>query len=176
MRELDRRIAAAQSGTNLNKAAFGYHSQISARQDVPKWVQVDLGELRELDRVMIVGCHDDFNNIGAGFGFPLRYRIEISNDAAFKEGTTIVQDEMAKDVANPGVQPQSVAICACLSEDGLPVKARYVRVTVTKLAPRQNDYIFALAELSVFNVAGSEERRVGKECTVLCRSRWSPYH
>ena len=22
----------------------------------------------------------------------------------------------------------------------------------------------------------SEERRVGKECTVLCRSRWSPYH
>ena len=24
--------------------------------------------------------------------------------------------------------------------------------------------------------ARSEERRVGKECTVLCRSRWSPYH
>ena len=22
----------------------------------------------------------------------------------------------------------------------------------------------------------SEERRVGKECPVLCRSRWSPYH
>ena len=25
-------------------------------------------------------------------------------------------------------------------------------------------------------LARSEERRVGKECTVLCRSRWSPYH
>ena len=23
---------------------------------------------------------------------------------------------------------------------------------------------------------GSEERRVGKECRALCRSRWSPYH
>ena len=23
---------------------------------------------------------------------------------------------------------------------------------------------------------GSEERRVGKECRLLCRSRWSPYH
>ena len=23
---------------------------------------------------------------------------------------------------------------------------------------------------------GSEERRVGKECTSWCRSRWSPYH
>ena len=29
----------------------------------------------------------------------------------------------------------------------------------------------------LFNVSmRSEERRVGKECTVLCRSRWSPYH
>ena len=25
-------------------------------------------------------------------------------------------------------------------------------------------------------VARSEERRVGKECFLLCRSRWSPYH
>ena len=24
--------------------------------------------------------------------------------------------------------------------------------------------------------ARSEERRVGKECALLCRSRWSPYH
>ena len=24
--------------------------------------------------------------------------------------------------------------------------------------------------------ARSEERRVGKECMVQCRSRWSPYH
>ena len=26
------------------------------------------------------------------------------------------------------------------------------------------------------SVGGSEERRVGKECEDLCRSRWSPYH
>ena len=26
------------------------------------------------------------------------------------------------------------------------------------------------------NSARSEERRVGKECAILCRSRWSPYH
>ena len=25
-------------------------------------------------------------------------------------------------------------------------------------------------------IARSEERRVGKECSVTCRSRWSPYH
>jgi peptidoglycan/LPS O-acetylase OafA/YrhL len=27
-----------------------------------------------------------------------------------------------------------------------------------------------------FTFARSEERRVGKECRRLCRSRWSPYH
>ena len=25
-------------------------------------------------------------------------------------------------------------------------------------------------------IARSEERRVGKECRSVCRSRWSPYH
>ena len=28
----------------------------------------------------------------------------------------------------------------------------------------------------VRSAARSEERRVGKECLRLCRSRWSPYH
>ena len=27
-----------------------------------------------------------------------------------------------------------------------------------------------------YSVSRSEERRVGKECLRLCRSRWSPYH
>ena len=29
---------------------------------------------------------------------------------------------------------------------------------------------------AVFSNCRSEERRVGKECCALCRSRWSPYH
>ena len=31
------------------------------------------------------------------------------------------------------------------------------------------------AKVAMFAVR-SEERRVGKECRLLCRSRWSPYH
>ena len=30
--------------------------------------------------------------------------------------------------------------------------------------------------LQYHRVVRSEERRVGKECALLCRSRWSPYH
>src|SRR3546814_13364903 len=33
-----------------------------------------------------------------------------------------------------------------------------------------------LRDLVLFNLARSEERRVGKECVSTCRSRWSPYH
>ena len=32
------------------------------------------------------------------------------------------------------------------------------------------------AHLWLVNVGRSEERRVGKECASMCRSRWSPYH
>src|SRR3546814_15472180 len=34
----------------------------------------------------------------------------------------------------------------------------------------------ALMAAVMFLPAGSEERRVGKECVSTCRSRWSPYH
>src|SRR5439155_8094689 len=55
-------------------------------------------------------------------------------------------DRTGADVANPGVKPQSVAVGGR--------RARYVRVTATKLAPRANDYIFALAELMVLTPKG----------------------
>ena len=31
-------------------------------------------------------------------------------------------------------------------------------------------------QMSKFLESRSEERRVGKECRIGCRSRWSPYH
>ena len=34
----------------------------------------------------------------------------------------------------------------------------------------------AFAEFERADDPGSEERRVGKECLAVCRSRWSPYH
>ena len=34
----------------------------------------------------------------------------------------------------------------------------------------------SLVEVLTSEAPRSEERRVGKECTATCRSRWSPYH
>lgn len=143
--ELDRKIAAAGKPGAM-KPEFGYHSQIEAKQDRPKWVQVDLGRSVELDRIVLWGCHDDFNNIGAGFGFPVRFRIETADDADFKANVSLVADRTMGDVLNPGVAAQEFPI--------KNVKGRYIRITATKLALRQGDYIFALAELEAFDGNG----------------------
>jgi hypothetical protein len=145
LRALDLQIAAGQQPENHPLAAqFGYHSQIDPKQDSIKWVQVDLGKSVEIAAVDLAACHDTFNNIGAGFGFPVRFKVEISDDPEFLQNVVLVKDQTAADFPNPGVVPVHVAVKSR--------PARYVRVTATKLALRQNDYILALAELSVFDI------------------------
>ncbi len=156
---LTRQIDEGRKPANAAKPPeYGYHSAISAKQDAVKWVQIDLGESRPFDRVVLRPCHDEFNGIGAGFGFPVRFRIEASDDATFRTGVVMVADETAKDFPSPGLLPYS-----CKAE-GKP--ARYLRVTATRLAPRQNDYIFALAELEASDAAG-KNLAAGKSVTAL---------
>ena len=148
LKQLNLKLAAASKVDSHPLAAqFGYHSQIESRPDVSKWVQVDLGQTRSLTTIEIVGCHDDFNGIGAGFGFPVRFKIELCDRENFDGAVTLIADETHKDYANPGIKPLKFLV---------PGKSgRFVRVTATKLAPRQNDFIFALAELSAFDEAGA---------------------
>jgi hypothetical protein len=150
--ELDVKIAAlGQQAKMAPSAAFGYHSAIVAADDKAKWVQVDLRKSVAVEYIIIVGCNDSFAGIGAGFGFPVRYKVEISDDPAFKKGVVVVEDRTKADVPNPGVKPRSIAAGG--------KQARYVRVTATKLAERKNDYIFALAELSVLVPGGGNAAR-----------------
>jgi hypothetical protein len=157
--QLDRRIAALTKRSDRVKTdAFGYHSEIEPRDNVPKWVQVDLGVPTDIGEVVYTGCHDDFNGIGAGFGFPVRYKIEISDDPTFAEHVTLIAEHTQNDVPNPGTQPQHVTL-----QDQ---RARFVRVTATQLAPRRNDFIFALAELQVLDRDG-ENVAAGAKVTAL---------
>lgn len=145
--DLDQKIAAARKASkNSQPVEFGYHSDIEARPDVAKWVQLDFGRPIQIAELELIGCHDDFNDIGAGFGFPPRYKVEFSDQADFAKETKIVVDETRADISNPGVTPQRNLI------DAKP--ARYLRITATKLASRMNDYIFALAELKAFDAKG----------------------
>jgi cytochrome c553 len=145
--------------------AFGYHSAVSVTQTAEKWVQVDLGAPIGLRSVVLRPCYDDFNSIGAGFGFPVRFRIEVSDDPAFTVGVTTLQARHAEsssaDFKNPGL----AAFVTHVSQES-PVVGRYVRVTASKLAKRSNDFNFALAELEVLDASGKNVA-LGQEVTAL---------
>ena len=51
-----------------------------------------------------------------------------------------------------------------------------LRATGLLLAVQSGGASLALTQADQEGEPGSEERRVGKECPQLCRSRWSPYH
>jgi hypothetical protein len=155
---LDQRIADATVALNRSELPeFGYHSGIETRDDVIKWVQVDLGDSQQISALEYVACRDTFNNIGPGFGFPIRFKIEASDDSEFKNEVVTLVDQTSADFPNPGVAPQRLE---GISNAGHEVRARYVRFTATKLANRlPDDFIFALAELAVYSSDGSNRTR-----------------
>ncbi len=121
----------------------GYHSAIRATPDVTAWVQVDLGRSLPIDEVRLIPARPvDFADT-PGFGFPVRFRVEVSDDPEFGKGRTVVVDEERPDVPDFGDDPYVIA------EGGRT--ARFVRVTATRLWKRSNDYVFALSELEVIS-------------------------
>lgn len=166
---LDRQIAAMQSVRTEKNARFGYHSAIVGSPNVRKWVQIDLGETKEVARVVLHPCHDDYAGIGAGFGFPLRYKIEVSDDPGFENDVNVLWERVDEDQPNPKLDPVDAATIH-------PLRGRYLRITASKLATRQNDFVFALAEVRVFDRAGadlSSGKKVTALDTIEARPRWA---
>ena len=155
------------------KPEYGYHSGIESSPDKTKWVQIDLGQVVEIDRVVLHACHDEFGGIGAGFGFPLRYRVDVaetlevltqltrsvseSEDKTSAESKpngrspsltlrVSLADHTPADVPNPGLVPITI--------NAKGAKARFLRITVPKLRERTKDFMFALAEVEVLTADG----------------------
>ncbi|MFO0871899.1 MAG: DUF1553 domain-containing protein [Pirellulales bacterium] len=159
--DLETRIEAASKQTQGNTAVeFGYHSALASDPRSAKWVQVDLGSEIEIERVVLRPCYDDFNQIGAGFGFPVRFRVEASVDPTFAaaDKVHVIADRTTAAVANPGTAPLVLTTGK--------LRTRYLRVTATQLALRQNDYMLALAELEALDAAGMNRAR-GAAVTAL---------
>ncbi|WP_233204054.1 family 78 glycoside hydrolase catalytic domain [Halegenticoccus soli] len=119
-----------------------------ADTDAEEWIQVDLGGSQPIDRVELYPANPfngpetpdgmevsavyaagdppgEFADAGgpSGFGFPVRYRIDVSDDPTFEDSRTVV-DRTDTAQENPGTD--TVAI-------DTDVSARYVRITATEL-------------------------------------------
>lgn len=107
-----------------------YRSKVVTNPTTPTWVQIDLGRSLPVEAIILYpACdHTDPGRDGyyGGEGFPLRFKIEASDDADF-------------------ANPQIVADCSIVDfpdpQDNItryPVRsapARYVRLTATRLRP-----------------------------------------
>jgi len=148
LKRLDAKLKELEPAA-ANKSRYppehGWHSQMVTRPDIEKWVQVDLGKAQPIEQIVLRACHDDFGGIGAGFGFPLRFRVEVSNDAAFEQGVVVVQDQDT-DLPNPKLEPHIIRSRQ---------RARHLRVTATKLFHRVDRHMVAFAELEVRDTAGT---------------------
>ena len=132
---------------------FGYLTWIARSADAVRWVAIDLGEDHTVASVRLhpalpLTTKRGFPVYGwqpnnPGFLFPVRYRIEAAREADFSDAVVVV-DRTLEDVPNPERE--------ALTYDFPPIAARYVRLTVTRLAGRgAGNFGFALSELEVYS-------------------------
>ncbi|MEQ8764783.1 MAG: PSD1 and planctomycete cytochrome C domain-containing protein [Planctomycetota bacterium] len=134
----------------------GYHSTIATEADVTKWVQLELPGEGPIDRIVLVPARPvDFPDT-PGFGFPLRFRIEISDSPSF-EDPILVADHSKDDFESPGDVPVS------FGAEGH--SARHVRLTALRLWERRSDWVLALSEMQVYRGEENVARR--SEVTAL---------
>ncbi len=165
---IENKLKAAKGDQKGRSGRYGYHSQVALDQGTMKWVQIDLGSQRKISSVILAGA-DEYGF--SDFGFPHRFRLEISTDSEFKD-SKIIANNTGSDFPRPGSKP------VILNGDGS--KARYVRLTATKLwsrrmkgQPETNDWIFAMGEMAVIS---DKELLGAKEVTALdsieAKERW----
>lgn len=149
----------------LNPATIGHcwHSQLARRADAVKWVQIDLGRVQLLDEVRLVPARLPQRLNREGYGFPVRFRVEVSDDPDFTV-RHLLSDRTAAPFINPGFNPVTIPAGRA---------ARYLRVTATELQHRgDSEYVFALAELQAY--AGDTNVAVGARVSFLDNLEASP--
>lgn len=105
------------------------------------FVQIDLGASQSFDTVALIPAVVDFQSVTQSpYAFPLRFRLDASDDAQFATFTPLlVRTEV--DHVQSSVVPVVVHVPG--------TRARFLRLTVTKLAQVEGRWTFALAEVMV---------------------------
>jgi DUF1680 family protein len=168
----DERVIPAPTGewmaTTHASTYWAYRSKPAKTADATTWVQVDLGESRQIDLIKVYPASENSyprnEEDYAGEGFPVRFKIETSNDPDFHNPALIV-DHTHADYPNPKGHIEQYGAQG--------VEGRYVRLTTTRLmnvesgGPYQpisgglsGGYYLALGKMDVYSK--------GKEIAALC--------
>jgi len=154
--QADLRRELAALGTPLvgqTVAEFGYlHPRLPAPPPASPWVQIDLQSPQPIDWIALIPAQVDWQPAGGpAYGFPPRFRVDLSDVPDFSSSVPIAVFTES-DFPEPGIAPVPLRAGGRV--------ARYVRVTVTKLAVENSQHFFALAELMI--VSGGRNLAVGR--------------
>lgn len=117
---------------------LGWHSEYSTSADKAEWVELNLGQAQKIDSVVLIAPPPNGGAVGAGYGFPVRFYVELLGEGEDHE-RTIIADFTEADFPNPGLLP--VVIDA---KGGL---AQKVRITATRLIGSKQRFFCALGEV-----------------------------
>lgn len=124
-------------------ARLGYHSGYNPTQDSVEWVDMDLQQMQEIDAIVLIATPSDSGGAAeAGYGFPLRFRVEASEDGRAPE-RVIIADHTQADFSNPGALPVYLPVSG--------LRARHLRITATRLAREGERFFFSLGEVMVLS-------------------------
>jgi hypothetical protein len=141
---------------------LGYHSEEVSDPNARKWVQLDLGGPRTIEAVRL---HALRHSVVEATGFPRRFKIEVSNDSAFRT-SSVIFDCGDKDYPEPWAVRIEVPAARVI--------ARYLRLTATRLRVEEDRACLALSQIEV--VAGGSNVAVGAVVTASDsweRAPWS---
>ena len=117
---------------------LGYASTPTEMDGVVRWLQVDLGESVSIDKVKLFPYLHEYGI--SAFFFPIRFKIDASDDPEFKTVACIVDCTRAD-------MPDPQDVVATYAASG--VSGRYVRLTVTKMHTKERK--FDLSKLEVWS-------------------------
>jgi len=134
---------------------LGFHSGYSSSPDTVEWIELDLREEQPIDAVVLIAAPSSSGGAGdAGYGFPVRFRVELTEGGIARE-RFILADFTRKDFPNPGMLPVE------LPAQGRQV--RRIRITATKLYREDHRYLFALGEVMILRGERNVSIGLGRE-------------
>ncbi|HSI12407.1 MAG TPA: sensor histidine kinase [Chthoniobacter sp.] len=133
---------------------LGWHSDYSASPDTVEWVELNIGHAEPLDAVVLIAPPPTGGAIEPGYGFPLRFRVELLGDDE-KTERSILADYTRADFPNPGLLPVVIPVGG--------KTAHKVRITATRLFRENKRYLCAFGEVMLWQ----GQRNLGADLEIV---------